>query len=611
MSIYLINPYIYFPQQEYLLDLYSSPFAFSVRKLSSSYSGPCMRIRNSLNNEQDIYFDSNDYVDIDAINTFRNLGDGFVAVSTLYDQSGNNFDLTASSTGHQPVLAESDSSFNLYLNNGILTLKNRGRMYRTSRFTAYDGVDDIWFTHVTRPTANSGAEGIFTHVAETSVGTTYGINNIMQNQGMRSGGRRLSTNSFQSVTLPTLNNTFHSFISRFDYANSDLFLYENNSLLGSLTSFQTDGVSDTTQDKRLGVGANVQSAANPFIGEYSEVILFTGTVDKDTIYNNQKSYYGLDNTTNAGTFIATSTDGTNRLMKSSNGINWSTITTFDNGSQCRTIVWAKNLGRLVALDFNRGTTSKIIHSTNGTSWTTATIDSSTVLFNSLAYSPSLQKFSAVAESGTNRVYYSTSGTSFTSGSISSRTWGHVIWCEGFNLFLAHGRTAGNPSPAIVASSSDGETYTDRYTSATNDNVGAIGYSPTLGTNGRAVVLTRTANTGRYSDDGTTWTSTVTHAAGNWQSMAWSPKLNLFVAVSTATNFAASSTDGITWTTRTAAQNNVWIRVIWSDYLEMFVAVAASGTNRVMHSKNGITWTTGTAGAANSWWGLDYTEGLVF
>ena len=313
-----------------------------------------------------------------------------------------------------------------------------------------------------------------------------------------------------------------------------------------------------------------------------------------------------------GTFVATSLGGTNRLMKSTDGINWTSITTGDNGGQWIGIAWGKELGIITVVDSNRGTTSKIMYSTNGSTWTTSTINASNVLFHDITYSPSLQKFSAIAIAGTARIYYSTNGSTFTAGSISSRTWTRIIWCSGFNLFIGCGRTAGNPSPSIVATSTDGQTYTDRYTSATNTQTPALGYSPDLVTNGRAVLLTRvTANLGRYSDNGTTWTNTMTHAAGDWQEVAWSAQLGIFVAVGSATNFAASSTDGITWTTRTAASNVSWIRVKWSDYLEMFVAIAASGTNRVMYSTNGTSWTSASAAAANSWYGLTYTDGLVF
>jgi hypothetical protein len=164
-------------------------------------------------------------------------------------------------------------------------------MYNTSTFTVYNSLGDVWFTHISKPTSNSTAEGILTQVVNTG-GFTFGINNTQLNNGWRSGGRRLQANTFQSVLITTFNNTFHSLITRFHYSNSDLFVYENNSLVGSKTDFQTDGVTDTTT-KLFGIGASALNASNPFVGEYSEVILFTGTVDKDRIYNNQKNFYNL------------------------------------------------------------------------------------------------------------------------------------------------------------------------------------------------------------------------------------------------------------------------------------------------------------------------------
>jgi hypothetical protein len=312
-----------------------------------------------------------------------------------------------------------------------------------------------------------------------------------------------------------------------------------------------------------------------------------------------------------GTLIAVAFDGTNRLMKSQDGITWTSITTGDNTRAWRGVIWAKNKGIIVAVSSSTTDTTKIMYSTNGTTWTTSAIDISNVQLVDISYSPSLGKFSTIAQAGTNRLYYSTDGINFTSGSISLRTWVKILWAEGFGLFLAAGRTAGNPSPSIVASSTDGETFTDRYTSAANHNVTPIGYSPTLGTNGRAVILPRLVNSGRYSDDGIDWSGTVTHAVANWNAIAWSPKLNLFVAVSSASNFAASSTNGITWTTRTAAENNGWTNVIWSDYLERFIAVSASGTNRVMYSTNGTSWTSASAAEANNWRSITYTDGLIF
>jgi len=76
-----------------LLDLYGANVAaaYSVRKLSVSYSGSAIRVRRSLDNsEQDIGFDGNGDLDTSALTTFVGANNGLVV--KWYDQSGNSND---------------------------------------------------------------------------------------------------------------------------------------------------------------------------------------------------------------------------------------------------------------------------------------------------------------------------------------------------------------------------------------------------------------------------------------------------------------------------------------------------------------------------------------
>lgn len=86
----------------YLLDVYTSAFAaFSIRKLNSTYTGNAIKVRRSSDNvEQDIGFNSDGYIDTDALNTFISSNSGFVV--TWYDQSGNARNLTQTSATKQP-----------------------------------------------------------------------------------------------------------------------------------------------------------------------------------------------------------------------------------------------------------------------------------------------------------------------------------------------------------------------------------------------------------------------------------------------------------------------------------------------------------------------------
>jgi len=82
------------PSVSYCLDLYpSASRAYSVRRLSSTYTGFCMKVRRVSDNQDiDVGFDGEN-LDTGSINTF--IGSGTGKVITWYDQSGNGQDATA------------------------------------------------------------------------------------------------------------------------------------------------------------------------------------------------------------------------------------------------------------------------------------------------------------------------------------------------------------------------------------------------------------------------------------------------------------------------------------------------------------------------------------
>ncbi len=90
-----------------LLDRYSVNVrvAYSVRKLSSTYSGNCIRVRNGSNVDADIGFDSDGNLNEAALLTHCGSGDGFIA--KWYDQSGNGGDLEQTTDAQQPQIVSS------------------------------------------------------------------------------------------------------------------------------------------------------------------------------------------------------------------------------------------------------------------------------------------------------------------------------------------------------------------------------------------------------------------------------------------------------------------------------------------------------------------------
>ena len=89
-----------------LLDTYSgASVGYSLRKLSSTYLGNCIRVRRSSDNaEQDIGFVSN-VLDTTSLLTFVGAGNGFV--TTWYDQSSLGRNAIQTTASNQPIIATS------------------------------------------------------------------------------------------------------------------------------------------------------------------------------------------------------------------------------------------------------------------------------------------------------------------------------------------------------------------------------------------------------------------------------------------------------------------------------------------------------------------------
>jgi hypothetical protein len=86
-----------------LLDAYSgAAAAYSLRKLSSTYTGSAIRVRRSSDNtELNIGFDANGDLDTYSLSAFVGTGNGFV--TTWYDQSGS-YNLIQTTAANQPSI---------------------------------------------------------------------------------------------------------------------------------------------------------------------------------------------------------------------------------------------------------------------------------------------------------------------------------------------------------------------------------------------------------------------------------------------------------------------------------------------------------------------------
>jgi hypothetical protein len=111
----------------------SPTVAYSVRKLSKTYHGFCLRVRRSSDNVLlDIGFDTNGDLDTTSMISFVGSSNGFVAV--WYDQSGNQNNLKQVTQIYQPKI----------INSGVLITSN-GKpfvgFYGTPSSTNYNHMD--------------------------------------------------------------------------------------------------------------------------------------------------------------------------------------------------------------------------------------------------------------------------------------------------------------------------------------------------------------------------------------------------------------------------------------------------------------------------------------
>ncbi len=82
--------------------------AYSIRKLSKTYHGFCIRVRRSSDNTSlDIGFDINGNLDTATMQSFVGSSNGFVSI--WYDQSGNQKNLTQVTQNYQPKIINAGS----------------------------------------------------------------------------------------------------------------------------------------------------------------------------------------------------------------------------------------------------------------------------------------------------------------------------------------------------------------------------------------------------------------------------------------------------------------------------------------------------------------------
>jgi hypothetical protein len=174
----------------YLLDTYSGAVvAYSLRKLSSTYTGNCIMVRRSSDNaEQNIGFVSN-VLDTTSLLSFVGSSNGFV--TKWYDQSGNGNDAYQNTALQQMKIVNSGALITLSgtsipmiknpATNGLYSFTNSVTI--PSNFTnvlVYDNLANEENVGIGGPTNNT-PYSVYTYYAGTKILISDGSNYVLHN----------------------------------------------------------------------------------------------------------------------------------------------------------------------------------------------------------------------------------------------------------------------------------------------------------------------------------------------------------------------------------------------------------------------------------------------
>lgn len=282
---------------------------------------------------------------------------------------------------------------------------------------------------------------------------------------------------------------------------------------------------------------------------------------------------------NTGTLFAVSQTGTNRAAKSTDGgKTWTAITTIP-AEQWTGVCHIPEINRVIAVAVN----GFIAYSDDeGATW----IDSGGFPagaheFKRIRYSPELGQLLCVllnSDDLTETVYVSTDfGINFTFGTGQLEVCQDHIWVAKWGLWIAIYSSGTNR----IMTSLNGTTWTAR-TAPSASFWSCLAFSPSLEI---AVALSKGTGKGMYTRNGIDWVE-FNISTDSWVAIAWSEEFGIFLAVASSgsTNYAMTSLDGVTWATRTVPGTNFFTTVVFAAKYGMFSAVADGGTNTAITSR---------------------------
>ncbi len=272
----------------FLLDEVSgASAAYSLRRLNSSYSGSAIRVRRGSDGSTLSIGFVNNQLDTATLNTFCSGTDGFVSI--WYDQSGNGYDLTQSTSVNQFKIVNSGSIYTVngkpaflgdedYLENSTKTASSTSTV-----FTVHKGVTDTTNASVVSfPAGTNQHIGLYYWYSDS--GKPFGFNTWNGD----SWGYDNASADFITHSLWT------ALFKEGDITTNGVKLFKNGAEK-SLSQVRGTSLSRTLNDG-VYVGRGGTPSTQDSDGYYQEIIMWDAdysSTNRATIENNINTYYSI------------------------------------------------------------------------------------------------------------------------------------------------------------------------------------------------------------------------------------------------------------------------------------------------------------------------------
>jgi hypothetical protein len=279
-------------KEQLLLDEFpNAAAAYSLRLLSSSYTGNCIEVRRSSDNAlQNIGF-VNGVLDTASLLSFVGAGNGFVR--TWYDQSGNVNDCVQTNNNAPLIVINGDLVKNTNNINSIDFESTGGRVrLEFTQKNAISGVDYIGVFTMYQNLSDSRRD--FFGFTNPNNNARFVISDSRDNPfRIRFEFRRLDNSlisSAEELTASTTDNKVMTFIR--NYANASNLIRRNGVITISSITSDTGLTADTNAGTNSGIGSIFNFTVVKFI---SEIILYNTNQDNNIIgiESNINDYYNI------------------------------------------------------------------------------------------------------------------------------------------------------------------------------------------------------------------------------------------------------------------------------------------------------------------------------